>query len=115
MPFAFRAETLALRVDPPNIEIDNESIPDCTKLTIDSANRPGACDSRGVGWRDGEVDRDSCLALHACSYKQYGPGLDKASAMHVQGVLPASGSTIAAAKSLTSSLTHSLPALLVLL
>ncbi|KAI8465697.1 MAG: hypothetical protein J3K34DRAFT_80260 [Monoraphidium minutum] len=39
-------ETLALRVDPPNIAIDNESFSDCTRLTIDSANRPGASSCR---------------------------------------------------------------------
>jgi hypothetical protein len=33
-------ETLELRVHPPNVEIDNSNYDD-TKLTIDSANRPG--------------------------------------------------------------------------
>lgn len=34
-------ETLALRVHPPNVVIDNESHETCTVITIDSANRPG--------------------------------------------------------------------------
>jgi hypothetical protein len=34
-------ETLALRIHPPNIRIDNDTYDDRTILTIDSANRPG--------------------------------------------------------------------------
>jgi len=34
-------ETLALRVHPPNVVIDNEAHETCTVITIDSANRPG--------------------------------------------------------------------------
>lgn len=34
-------ETLELRVNPPNIDIDNNYDPTCTLITVDSANRPG--------------------------------------------------------------------------
>ena len=34
-------ETLELRVNPPNIDIDNNYDPSCTLITVDSANRPG--------------------------------------------------------------------------
>ena len=33
--------TLALRIDPSRVEVDNESSPTCSVLRIDSANRPG--------------------------------------------------------------------------
>ncbi|KAL3142750.1 hypothetical protein ABBQ38_003051 [Trebouxia sp. C0009 RCD-2024] len=34
-------ETLELRVNPPNIDVDNNYDPSCTLITVDSANRPG--------------------------------------------------------------------------
>ncbi len=34
-------ETLELRIHPPNVHIDNQTDPQCTIVTIDSANRPG--------------------------------------------------------------------------
>lgn len=34
-------ETLELRVNPPNIDVDNNYDPTCTLITVDSANRPG--------------------------------------------------------------------------
>ena len=34
-------ETLELRINPPNVEIDNETHDDVTAVNIDSANRPG--------------------------------------------------------------------------
>ena len=34
-------ETLALRVVPPNIEIENSDTESVTRVTVDSANRPG--------------------------------------------------------------------------
>lgn len=34
-------ETLELRIHPPNVNVDNQSEPTCTVVTIDSANRPG--------------------------------------------------------------------------
>lgn len=34
-------ETLALRVVPPNIEIENNDSENITRVTVDSANRPG--------------------------------------------------------------------------
>ena len=33
--------TLALRIDPPSVVVDNDSSPTCSVLRIDSANRPG--------------------------------------------------------------------------
>ena len=34
-------ETLELRVNPPNIDVDNNYDPSYTLITVDSANRPG--------------------------------------------------------------------------
>lgn len=34
-------ETLQLRVNPPTIEIDNQSSEDATRISLSSANRPG--------------------------------------------------------------------------
>ena len=42
-------ETLELRVNPPNIDVDNNYDPSCTLITVDSANRPGTLVE--VTWR----------------------------------------------------------------
>lgn len=40
-PRAQEYETLELRIHPPNVQVDNQTDPNATIVTIDSANRPG--------------------------------------------------------------------------
>lgn len=42
-------ETLLLRVNPPNVDVDNQSHPSETVITVDSANRPGTLVEVGEG------------------------------------------------------------------
>ena len=81
-------ETLALRVVPPNIEIENSDSESVTRVTVDSANRPGTLVEvrlSPVGLEPNKVS--GCLDLPLmshCSPRKPGPAAGGA-ALHRAG------------------------------